>query len=195
MAATRRAAAESRVLLIQAAAQIINDEGYAALSARALAERVGLKRQIVHYYFRTMEDLLIAVVRHYGDESLGRISSAMNAVSPLRAIWDEDPDASATTHAFLAMAKHLPAIQTEVETYFRKLRDIKIDAVASYLAKRHDPSNLSAAALVTIVQSIAQGLKAENSLGSDAGHEETRVMMERFLDKPEILSACFGGGN
>ncbi len=195
MSATRRAAAESRVLLIQAAAQIINDEGYAALSARALAEKVGLKRQIVHYYFRTMEDLLLAVVRHYGNESVDRLSQATSTGNPLRAIWDEDPDASATTYAFLAMGKHLPAIQVEVETYFRRLRDIKIHAVAAYLAKTAGQTNLPAASLVTIVQSIAQGLKAENSLGSCAGHDETRAMMERCLDKPEILGACFGSAS
>src|SRR5690349_5277453 len=104
MAETRRTADVSKAMLIAAAAQIINAEGYAALSARALAEKVGLKRQIVHYYFRTMEELLLAVVRHYGDESVDRLSDAMNSGDPLRAIWEEEPDASATTYAFLAMA-------------------------------------------------------------------------------------------
>lgn len=181
MAETRRAAEESKALLIEAAAQIINDRGYASLSARALAEKVGLKRQIVHYYFRTMEDLLLAVVRHYGDESVDRLSSAMKSGSPLRAIWEEEPDASATTHAFLAMAKHIPSVRAEVETYFAKLRQLKIDAVTRFLADAGLDSDLSAAAVVTIIQSIAQGMKAEQALGAKLGHAETRSIVEGWL--------------
>lgn len=181
MAATRRPADVSKALLISAAAQIINEEGYAALSARALAEKVGLKRQIVHYYYRTMEDLLLAVVRHYGDESVDRLSEAMKSGDPLRAIWEEEPDASATTYAFLAMAKHIPSVRAEVETYFAKLRGLKIDAVSRFLADAGQGSDLSAAAIVTIIQSVAQGLKAEQALGAKLGHTETRSIVEGWL--------------
>jgi AcrR family transcriptional regulator len=191
MAETRRAAEVSKALLIEAAAQIINDAGYAALSARALAEKVGLKRQIVHYYFRTMEDLLLAVVRHYGDESVERLSVAMKSGDPLRAIWEEEPDASATTYAFLAMAKHIPSVRVEVETYFAKLRQLKIEAVTRFLADAGPGSDLSAAAIVTIIQSIAQGLKAEQALGAKLGHTETRLIVEAWLRDISRLRESF----
>lgn len=181
MAETRRAAEVSRAMLIKAAAQIINDEGYAALSARALAEKVGLKRQIVHYYFRTMEDLLLAVVRHYGDESAERLSAALKSGNPLEAIWYEEPDTSATTHAFLAMAKHIPSVRSEVEAYFAKLRELKIEAVSRFLAAEDIAAEVSAAALVTIIQSVAQGLKVEQMLGARKGHAEVRAVVERWL--------------
>lgn len=181
MAETRRAAEVSKALLIEAAAQIINEDGYAALSARTLAEKVGLKRQIVHYYFRTMEELLLAVVRHYGDESVDRLTDAMKSGDPLRAIWEEEPDTSATTYAFLAMAKHIPSVRAEVETYFAKLRQIKIEAVTRFLADAGLGSDLSAAAVVTIIQSIAQGLKAEQALGANLGHAQTRLIVEGWL--------------
>jgi AcrR family transcriptional regulator len=64
MVATRRPEDESRALLIEAATDLINTEGYAALTARKLAGKVGRKRQIVHYYFRIMDDLLLAVIHH-----------------------------------------------------------------------------------------------------------------------------------
>ncbi|MCW1432255.1 TetR/AcrR family transcriptional regulator [Novosphingobium sp. JCM 18896] len=187
MADTRRAAEVSRAMLIQAAAQIINDEGYAALSARVLAEKVGLKRQIVHYYFRTMEDLLLAVVRYYGDESAERLSEAMKAGNPLEAIWHEEPDTSATTYAFLAMAKHIPSVQSEVEAYSSKLRELKIEAVSRWLAAEGIGDKVSAAALVTIIQSVAQGLKAEQMLGTRAGHAEVRAMVETWLKDTKKL--------
>lgn len=192
MAETRRAADVSRALLIEAAAQIINEEGYAALSARALAEKVGLKRQIVHYYFRTMEDLLLAVVRHYGDESVQRLSRAMASGNPLRAIWQEEPDASATTYAFMAMAKHLPSIRAEVEKYFHALRDLKIAAVDRFL-RDIGVTDLPAASAVTIIQSVAQGLKAEEALGASSGHADTRAIVEQWLNDPARLSGRMRG--
>ena len=77
MAESRRPAEESRAMLIEAAVEIIRTEGYGALSARRLAEKVGLKRQIVHYYFRTIEELLLSVVRFYGDSGLARMREAL----------------------------------------------------------------------------------------------------------------------
>ncbi len=179
-------------MLIRAAAEIINTEGYAALSARTLAERVGLKRQIVHYYFRTMEDLLLAVIRHYGDEGLVRLSNSMRSQNPLSAIWQEEPDASATTYAFLAMAKHLPSIRTELELYFKRFQNLKIEAVAAYFAENSAGPGLSAEAAVTIIQSIAQGLKGEAALGTDSGHAETKAIVEGWLQDFGRLRECLG---
>lgn len=181
--ATRRPAEESRALLIEAAADVINSEGYAALSARKLAERVGLSRQIVHYYFRTMEELLLAVVRHYGDQGLARLAAAMKEGNPLRAIWDIESDSSATTHAFLAMAKHRPAIRAEIELYYRKFCELQLEAVTGYLASQGKRTQLSPRGAILLVQSISQGLKAEADLGgADSGHAEIRELMEDWLD-------------
>ena len=184
MAAKRRPADESKTLLIQAAAQIINDEGYAALSARKLAEKVGLKRQIVHYYFRTMEDLLLAVVRYYGEAGLARLNEAFAAGNPLLAIWRTEPDSSATSHAFMAMAKHDPAIRSEIELYFKKFRELQIGAVSDWFARK-EISAVSPEAAIIMVQSLAQGLIAERSLGNDVGHHEVQKL---------VVQSIVGGG-
>lgn len=182
MAATRRPGDKSRVLLIEAAARIINEQGYAALSARNLAERVGLKRQIVHYYFQTMEDLLKSVVRHYGEEGLARFDKALKSEMPLRVLWEMPPDSSATTFAFLAMASHLPAIRAEVLVYLEKFRAMQIEALARYVDERGLKLPISPAAAVIIVQSIAQSLSTEASLGTRQGHSETKAAVEAWLD-------------
>ena len=55
--------AKNRTVLLDAAEQMILDEGYAAVTSRRVAEKAGLKPQLVHYYFRTMDDLYLAVFR------------------------------------------------------------------------------------------------------------------------------------
>jgi TetR/AcrR family transcriptional regulator len=79
--------ARSRNLLIEAADDVLIEEGAHAVSARRVAERAGLKPQLVHYYFQTMDDLLIAVFRRAQQDYLGRHEQALGANHPLDALW------------------------------------------------------------------------------------------------------------
>ena len=45
----------------------MRDEGYAAVTSRRVAEQAGLKPQLVHYYFRTMDDLFLEMFRRGAD--------------------------------------------------------------------------------------------------------------------------------
>ena len=63
--AERRIGAESsttRQALLDAAEQVMREEGYAAVTSRRVAQRAGLKPQLVHYYFRTMDELFLALL-------------------------------------------------------------------------------------------------------------------------------------
>ena len=62
--------AKNRGLLLDAAEQLMIEEGYAAVTSRRLANKAGLKPQLVHYYFRTMEELFLEVFRRRGEEAL-----------------------------------------------------------------------------------------------------------------------------
>ena len=75
MASARRIGApdaKNRGVLLDAAEQLLLEEGYAAVTSRRVAEKAGLKPQLVHYYFRTMEDLFLAVFRRRAEEGLER---------------------------------------------------------------------------------------------------------------------------
>jgi AcrR family transcriptional regulator len=169
------------VRLIEAAVEIINQEGYGAVSARALAERVGLKRQIVHYYFGTIDELLLAVVRHYGELGLARLSEAFVGGDPLRVIWEVETDASATAFAFMAMARHRPVIRNELRRYLNAFRDMQIEAIVQYAERRGMKLTMPAAAASIIVQSVASTLIAEEKLGATVGHVEARAAIEALM--------------
>ena len=52
---------------MDAVESVMREDGYGALTARSVAERAGLKHQLVYYYFQTLDDLLIATYeRHIG---------------------------------------------------------------------------------------------------------------------------------
>ena len=90
MASARRIGApdaKNRGVLLDAAEQLLLEEGYAAVTSRRVAERAGLKPQLVHYYFRTMEDLFLEVFRRRAEEGLGVLRTALKSPQPLWALW------------------------------------------------------------------------------------------------------------
>jgi len=62
--------AKNRGILLDAAEQLMLEDGSAAVTSRRVAERAGLKPQLVHYYFRTMDDLFIEVFRRMSNLGL-----------------------------------------------------------------------------------------------------------------------------
>jgi AcrR family transcriptional regulator len=181
LAGQRLPGEESRARLIEAAARIINEQGYAALSAKTLAESVGLKRQIVHYYFRTMDELLLAVVRFYGELGLARFEVAFRSGDPFRVIWEVEADASATTFAFMAMARHQPIIRDELRRYLVAFQELQVQAIERYVREHDLTLSMPAAAAVVIIQSVAQSLAAQKMLGAMSGHAEALNAMEDFI--------------
>lgn len=181
MAGQRLPGDVSRVRLIEAAARIINEQGYAALSAKTLAQSVGLKRQIVHYYFRTMDELLLAVVRHYGEHGLATFEAAFQSGDPFRVIWEVEADASATTFAFIAMARHRPIIRDELRRYLVAFHELQVQAIERYVRERGLKLSMPAAAALVMIQSVAQSLATRKMLGATSGHAETREAMEKFI--------------
>ncbi len=60
----------TREALIEATAQIMLDEGYAAATSRRVAGKAGVKPALVHYYFPSMDDLFVAVLRDKAEDNL-----------------------------------------------------------------------------------------------------------------------------
>src|ERR1700704_801807 len=89
MAPQRRAGpnAKNRGVFLDAAERVMLQEGYAAVTSRRVAAQAGLKPQLVHYYFRTMDDLFLAVFRRRAEQNVARIERAVAADGSLRAIW------------------------------------------------------------------------------------------------------------
>jgi TetR/AcrR family transcriptional regulator len=172
---------ETRAQLIEAAAKVIRDEGCAAVTARRLAEEVGLKRQIVHYYFGTIEDLLIAVIRRDCDKVHHRIKQALAGEDPLRVIWELGNMVSTTLFEFSAMAIRRKAIQVEMKRYMEEFRRIQIEALTHHLELRGIKSTMPPVATAIVINSISHTLAVERALDVSEGHTETGAVVEEWL--------------
>ncbi len=174
---------ETRTALLDAAMQLMLEEGYAAVSTRKVAAKAGANQALVYYYFRTMDELFLAVFRRGAEANLRRLERALATDRPLRGLWEvvSEPRDSALTMEFIALANHREAVRTELADYSRRFRRIQEEA----LARAADGSRLSPAALVVLVGGLPRVLAMDGVLGLTDGHDEVLAFVEEYLERVE----------
>jgi AcrR family transcriptional regulator len=191
MTSPRRLGAEhsaTRAALLDAAQHLLLEEGYAAVTSRRVAARAALKPQLVHYYFRTMDDLFLALVRRGAEQNVARHARALESPNPLRALWEfsSDPAGATLTMEFSALGNHRKAIRAELAAYAEHFRRLEIEAITSALARaRTDTEALPPEAVAVLMTSISRIVVLEEALGMTTGHEEMRELVEQYLQRYE----------
>src|SRR6516165_691975 len=124
-----------RDAILDATESIMVEEGYAAVSSRRVAERAGLKSKLVHYYFRTMEDLFVAVYERSEKEFLRRHLEAAASSSPIRALWELSLQAKRTrlSQELLALGNHKKAIGKITARVIDQIHSINTAFIGKYL--------------------------------------------------------------
>ena len=184
--------AKNRGVLLDAAEQLMLEEGYAAVTSRRLAERAGLKPQLVHYYFRTMEDLFLALFRRRAEEGLEVQARALESPQPLWALWrfGTDPTATRITMEFAALANHRKSMRAEIAYYAERFRDEQRKAISTALRRYdidadRDFGEVPPVVWSVLITSVSRVLVMEQELGMSAGHKETVELVERYLRRLE----------
>ena len=97
----------------------MREEGYAAATSRRVAAEAGVKQALVYYYFPTMDDLFVEVLRTGGEHALMRMRALLADDHPLQALWLMNSDLASTTlnAEFMALANHRKAIGAELKVY------------------------------------------------------------------------------
>ncbi|TCM21451.1 TetR family transcriptional regulator [Novosphingobium sp. PhB165] len=189
--AVRRVGAETsatRARIVEAAVDLIRDEGYAAASTRRVAARAGLKPSLVHYYFPTTDDLLLEVCRQGAEDSDGMIEEALASEDPVRALWRFFVDTSRTAMSleFMALANHRPAVREKMAQHSVAMRQRQVEIIGQLFGERlravdgFDPAGLS-----VLLAGIGRCIVMEEALGVTAGHEQARAIVESWLTRLE----------
>ena len=191
MASQRRLGAESsrtRAQLIEATELLMQEDGYVAVSARRVAARAGLKPQLVHYYFRTMDELLLAVFRRFAERFLDRQAQALSSSRPLTALWALYTDASVAVIVveFLALANHRGAVRDEIAGATERFRTNQIKELGAAMERVGlDTEAYPPSAIVMLMLTISTTMKMESGLGIAHGYTELMELVRRQIDKVE----------
>src|SRR5690348_6892446 len=138
MASARRIGApdaKNRIVLLDAAEALMIEEGYVAVTSRRVADQAGLKPQLVHYYFRTMDDLFLAVFRRRAEQGLVEQARILDSAQPLWALWrfGSDPGTTRLTMEIMGLANHRKVLRTEIAHYAERLREERTQAMTAAL--------------------------------------------------------------
>ena len=173
---------------MDAAEQLLIEEGYAAVTSRRVGTEAGLKPQLVHYYFRTMDDLFTEVLRRRADENLARFERAIASDGSLRTLWElnADPRGTAFSLEFVALANHRKAIRAEIARYAERLRAAQLEAISAALEVQGvTAEQLPPVVALLLVTGLSQVLAIERALGVTAGHDDTSAFVASLIDRLE----------
>ncbi len=179
---------ETRAQLLDAAEVLLLEEGYAAVTSRRVAAKAGLKPQLVHYYFRTMDDLFLEVFRRSADANLARFERAIVADCSLHTLWrlNADPRGAVFNIEFVALANHRKAIRTEIAAYAERFRAAQVEALTAALAADGITADqLPPIVVLLLMTGLTQVLALEQALGVTAGHKATVAYVEQAIAQLE----------
>jgi AcrR family transcriptional regulator len=175
---------------LDGAESILTEEGYASLTSRQIAERVGIKQQLVYYYFLTMDELMVEAFRRLAKREIPRLEKALSSDRPLHEFWTV---CSNTTDArliseFMALANRNEGVRREVIAFIEQTRRMQATAIAAAIGNaksKNGIATLSSVAIALLTTSLALAITRESALGVAMGHREIELLVKQCLSTLE----------
>ena len=189
MSQPRRMGAEGsqvRARFVDAVEAILSEEGYHGISARQVASKAGLKTQLLYYYFRTMDDLLLATFKRRTERARARLAEEVTADQPIQAIWKNLTSTvdGKLAFEFVALANHHDGIRQEVARFMTESRRMEAAAIErQFKQKGIDMGPVTPSAAALIMYSVSLILRREEATGITEGHDAVLALMDWVLKR------------
>ena len=186
---TARSAAEEA--LLDAAERVLVDAGYAGITTRRLAEEAGVNHGLVHYYFGSVENLLVRMLERFTERLIARQREMYAADMPflekwrtaMRYLMSEDFAYEKVWLELQALAWNRPDLRERVDARERRVArgadgGIRRAASSSYGIE------MPLEALVSLVMTFNVGIILERLGGIDRpGTSELLDWIDAFLEE------------
>jgi AcrR family transcriptional regulator len=181
-----RSAAEEG--LLDAAERLLVDVGYAGITTRRLAEAAGVNHGLVHYYFGSIENVLVRALERFTERLIERQRELYAADIPFAEKWrtamrylmSEDATYEKIWLELQALAWNNPELRERIAHVNDEWRSVLLEAFEQ--PRRDYGIDMPLEALVSLVMTFNQGIALERLSGIDAGHRELLDWIERWLD-------------
>lgn len=173
----------TRARLLEAAEQLMLEEGYMAVTSRRLGAKAGVRPQLVHYYFPSMDDLFVALFRRGSEQGLLAAAEALRGDQPLRVIWAQGKDLKGMSLLleFMALANHRKAIRAEIAKFGEQLRQLQQEALVKHFELRGIIPEISPKIVSLLLSSIGLLIVMESQVGMTYAHEDAEALVESTL--------------
>lgn len=187
--------AETKDLFLDAAERLLVRVGYAGISTRSLAEEAGANHGLVHYYFGSMEELLVQVLERFTTRLIERQRKLYSKPAPFIDKWRAamrylDEDLSAGYQKIWlelqALAWNKPELRDRVAGVNAEWRGALRQAFASAADEYGiDTEASDIEAMVSLVMTFNQGIILERHSGVFEGQDALLQRIERWLESRE----------
>jgi len=180
---------EAVAALLDAAERLLVEQGYGAITSRKLAEQAGLNPGLVHYYFGSMEEVMVQVLERFTARLIERqramYGSDRSFLDKWRTAWgfQEEDLASGYSKIWLelqAMAWNRPELRARVQQVNEEWRRVLTEAFAPAL-REYGFGALSLEASVSLVIMMAQGYALERLSDIHEGHATMLAEIEEWM--------------
>ena len=182
-----RASAEEA--LLDAAERLLVDVGYAGITTRRVAEEAGVNHGLVHYYFGSIEQLLVRALERFTARLVERQRALYAAEMPfiekwrtaMRFLMSEDVAYEKIWLELQALAWNRPELRERLADVDAEWRRVLKEAFAE--PREHYRIDMPLDALVSLVMTFNLGIMLERQTGIATGHRELLEWIDRWLDE------------
>jgi AcrR family transcriptional regulator len=172
---------------LDAAERLLVEVGYAGITTRRLAEEARANHGLVHYYFGSMENLLVRTLERFTERLIERQRAMYAQDIPFVDKWrqamqylDEDLPYEKVWLELQAFAWNRPELRARVERVNAEWRAVLLEAFEQ--ARREHGIDMPLQPLVSLVVTFQIGIMVERLGGIETGHRELLEWIERWLD-------------
>jgi AcrR family transcriptional regulator len=182
---TARSAAEEA--LLDAAERLLVEVGHAGITTRKLAEEAGVNHGLVHYYFGSVENLLVRALERFTDRMVERQRALYAADEPFVEKWRtamrflvaEDVTYEKVWLELQALAWNDAGLRERLARVNGEWRAVLTDAFRE--PHRELGIGMPLDALVSLVITFNIGIMVERLGGIDTGHAELLDWIDVWL--------------
>jgi AcrR family transcriptional regulator len=191
MAAPQVARTAAEGALLDAAERLLLAEGYAAITTRRLAAEAGVNHGLVHYYFGSVENVLVRVLERFTERLIARQRSMYaDPDVPFAEKWrtamrylDADREYQKVWYELQALAWNRPDLRPRVAHVHDEWRAVLTEAFAE--PRQRHGITIPLDALVTLVITFNEGIILERLSGVENGQRELLDWIEGWLEEAE----------
>jgi len=176
---------------LDAAERLLVREGAAGISTRQLAREAGQNHGLVHYYFGSVDELLLRALERFTGRVLDRQRAMYGTDAPFIEKWrtamsfiDEDLAAGYPKiwGELQALAWNKPELRERLRDLDDRWRSLLRDALAQAIEEYGlDQNGFSAEVWAALVMQFNEGLLFERLLGFDRGHSQLLAAIDGWL--------------
>jgi AcrR family transcriptional regulator len=177
---------------LDAAERLLLELGYPGVTTRRVAAEAGLNHGLVHYYFGSVENLLVRVLERFTE----RLTARQRALyadpevpfldkwrQAMRYLVGTDVEYEKVWLELQALAWNHPELRDRVARVNEEWRGVLTEAFAE--RRERYGIEMPLEALVSLVMTFNEGIMLERAQGITAGHRELLEWIDGWLEEKE----------